>query len=143
MVRRLLAAALLMAPLRLTQLAKKPLDEFKTRLANLRSTLNGVLVLFAHVEGRDEVFRLNEEPNFYYLTGWTQPGARLLLTPTREVLFLPHHNERVEHFQGRRSSAEDADVHSLTGFEDVRPIEKFEYELNQALSEQSQPCTPC
>ena len=127
---------MLLIPLGLPLHAKMPPDEFKTRRANLRSTLNGVLVLFAHVEGRDEVFRLNEEPNFYYLTGWNQPGARLLLTPTREVLFLPHHNERVEHFQGRRSSAEDADVHSLTGFEDVRPIEKFEYELNQALSEQ-------
>jgi len=137
MVRRLLAAALLMAPLGLPVHAKMPLDEFKTRRVNLRSSLDGVLVLFGHVEGRDEVFRVAEEPNFYYVTGWTQPGARLLLTPTREVLFLPHHNERLEHFQGRRSSAEDADVHALTGFEEVRPIEKFEYELNQALSEQA------
>lgn len=113
-----------------------PPDEFKTRRANLRSSLDGVLVLFGRVEGRDEVFRVGQEPNFYYLTGWSQPGARLLVTPTREVLFLPHHNERVEHFQGRRSSAEDADVHALTGFEEVRPIEKFESELGQALSEQ-------
>ncbi|HWY47013.1 MAG TPA: aminopeptidase P N-terminal domain-containing protein, partial [Bryobacteraceae bacterium] len=119
MVRRLLAAALLMVPLGLPVQAKMPLDEFKTRRANLRSSLDGVLVLFGHVEGRDEVFRVDEEPNFYYLTGWRQPGARLLLTPTRELLFLPHHNERVEHFQGRRSSAEDTDVHSATGFEEV------------------------
>ena len=124
-----------MAPL-LPLEAKMPPDEFKTRRANLRSSLDGVLVLFGRVEGRDEVFRVGQEPNFYYLTGWSQPGARLLVTPTREVLFLPHHNERVEHFQGRRSSAEDADVHALTGFEDVRPIEKFESELGQALSEQ-------
>jgi Xaa-Pro aminopeptidase len=137
MVRRLLAAALLMVPLGLPVQAKMPLDEFKTRRANLRNSLDGVLVLFGHVEGRDEVFRVDEEPNFYYLTGWSQPGARLLLTSTRELLFLPHHNERVEHFQGRRASAEDPDVHALTGFEEVRPIEKFEYELNQALSEQA------
>ncbi len=137
MVRRLLAATLLMVPLGLPVEAKMPLDEFKTRRANLRSSLDGVLVLFGRVEGRDEVFRVDEEPNFYYLTGWSQPGARLLLTSSRELLFLPHHNERVEHFQGRRASAEDADVHALTGFEEVRPIEKFEYELNQALSEQA------
>ncbi|HEX4596129.1 MAG TPA: Xaa-Pro peptidase family protein, partial [Bryobacteraceae bacterium] len=142
MVRRLLAAALLMAPFALPIHAKMPLDEFKTRRASLRSSLNGVLVLFAHVEGRDEVFRLEEEPNFYYLTGWSQPGARLLITPDRELLFLPHHNERIEHFQGRRSSAEDADVHALTGFEDVRPIEKFESELDQALSEHDQVYAP-
>jgi Xaa-Pro aminopeptidase len=101
-----------------------------------------MLVLFGRVEGRDEVFRVEQEPNFYYFTGWSQPGARLLVTPTREVLFLPHHNERVEHFQGRRSSAEDADVHALTGFEDVRPIEKFESELGQALSEQDKLYAP-
>jgi Xaa-Pro aminopeptidase len=142
MVRRLLAAALLMAPFGLTVEAKMPPDEFKARRGNLRSSLDGVLVLFGRVEGRDEVFRVAEEPNFYYLTGWSQPGARLLVTPTREVLFLPHHNERVEHFQGRRSSAEDADVHALTGFEDVRPIEKFESELGQALSEQDKLYAP-
>lgn len=142
MVRRLLAAALLMALLSLPVAAKMPLDEFKTRRANLRSSLDGVLVLFGRVENRDEVFRVEQEPNFYYLTGWSQPGARLLLTPTRELLFLPHHNERLEHFQGRRSSAEDADVHSSTGFEEVRPTEKFEFELGQALSEQDKLYAP-
>jgi Xaa-Pro aminopeptidase len=142
MVRSLLAAALMMSPLALPVHAKMPPDEFKTRRANLRSSLDGVLILFSHTEGRDEVFRLDEEPNFYYLTGWSQPGARLLVTPTRELLFLPHHNERTEHFQGRRSSAEDADVHALTGFEEVRPIEKFETELDQALSEQDKLYAP-
>jgi Xaa-Pro aminopeptidase len=112
-----------------------PLDEFKTRRANLRSSFDGVLVLFGRVEGRDEVYRATEEPNFYYLTGWSQPGARLLVTPTRELLFLPHHNERAERFQGKRSSAEDADVRALTGFDEVLPIEKFESELDRALSE--------
>jgi Xaa-Pro aminopeptidase len=142
MVRRLLAAALLMAPLSLPVEAKMPLDEFKTRRASLRSSLDGVLVLFGRVENRDEVFRVEQEPNFYYLTGWSQPGARLLLTPTRELLFLPHHNERVEHFQGRRSAAEDADVHISTGFEEVKTIEKFESELGQALSEQDKLYAP-
>lgn len=142
MVQKLVAAALLIGALVLPVDARMPLDEFKTRRANLRSSLPGVLVLFGHVEGRDEVFRLEEEPNFYYLTGWSQPGARLLITPDRELLFLPHHNERVEHFQGKRSSAEDADVRALTGFEEVRPIEKFESELDRALSEHDQLYAP-
>jgi len=142
MVQRLLAATLLLAPLGLQVEGKMPRDEFKTRRANLRGSLDGVLVLFGRVEGRDEVFRVQEDPDFYYLTGWNQPGARLLITPTRELLFLPHHNDRVEHFQGRRSSAEDADVHALTGFEETRPIEKFEYELNQALNEQDKLYAP-
>ena len=35
---------------------------------------------------------------------------------------------------GKRSSAEDSDARALTGFEEVLPIEKFEAELDQALS---------
>ena len=113
--------------------AKFPPDEYRARRAHLRKALDGVLVLFAHTEGRDEVYRPSPESNFYYLTGWTEPGARLLITPDREILFLPHHKERIEHYQGRRWSAEDQDVHSVTGFEEVLPIEKFEAELDQAL----------
>jgi Xaa-Pro aminopeptidase len=130
-MRRFLAIVLLLAPI---APAKVPLDEFRSRRANLRKSLDGVLLLGARTEGRDEVFRSDQESNFYYLTGWTEPGARLLVTPSHEILFLPHHNERLEHFVGKRSSAEDSDVHALTGFEEVLPIEKFEAELDQALS---------
>src|SRR6202162_1353904 len=130
-MRRFLALALLLAPF---TPAKMPLDEFRTRRANLRKSLDGVVLLVARTEARDEVFRVDQEPNFYYLTGWTDPGARLLVTPSREILFLPHHDERREHYMGKRASAEDSDVHAITGFEEVLPIEKFEAELDQALS---------
>jgi Xaa-Pro aminopeptidase len=133
-MRRLLAIVLLLAPLTLPSSAKIPLDEFASRRASLRKSLDGVLVLFAQTEGRDEVFRVHPDPNFYYLTGWSQPGAVLLLTPTGEMLFLPHHDLRVEHYQGKRASAEDADVQALTGFEAVFPREKFESELSKALT---------
>ncbi len=134
MVRKFFAAALLVSPLTLPMMAKMPHEEFLARRASLRKSLDGVMVLFGRVEGRDEVYRTEQDPNFFYLTGWSQPDARLLLTSTRELLFLPHHNERNERFQGRRSSAEDPDVHTLTGFEEVLPIEKFEAELDKALS---------
>ncbi len=130
MVRRTLAAVLLCA---WAAAARFPVEEYRTRRANLRKTLPGVLVLFGHTEARDQIYRVSPEPNFYYLTGWTEPGARLLITPTREVLFLPHHNERLEHYEGRRSSAEDKDARAATGFEEVLPVEKFESELDKAL----------
>jgi Xaa-Pro aminopeptidase len=130
-MRRFLALALLLVPI---VPAKMPLDEFRTRRANLRKSLDGVVLLAGRTEARDEVFRVDQEPNFYYLTGWTDPGARLLVTPSREILFLPHHNERREQYMGKRASAGDSDVHALTGFEEVMPIEKFEAELDQALS---------
>ncbi|HEV2687074.1 MAG TPA: Xaa-Pro peptidase family protein [Bryobacteraceae bacterium] len=130
-MRKLLALALLLAQL---TLAKMPLDEFRTRRANLRKALDGVVVLSGRIEGRDEVYRSDQEPNFFYLTGWSQPGARLLVTPVQEILFLPHHNQRVENFQGKRAAAEDADARTLTGFDDVLPLEKFELELDKALN---------
>ena len=130
-MRRFLALAFLLTPL---VPAKMPLDEFRMRRANLRKSLDGVVLLTARTEGRDEVFRVDQEPNFYYLTGLSDPDGRLLITPSREILFLPHHNERREHYMGKRSSAEDSDVHAVTGFEEVFPIEKFEEELDQALS---------
>jgi len=117
-----------------TAAAKFPAGEYQARRANLRKALDGVVVLFGQTEGRDEVFRFGQESNFYYLTGWMQPGARLLITPTEETIFLPHHDERREHYTGRRSSAEDADARAATGFERVLPIEKFESELDTALA---------
>ena len=128
---RFLAFLMLLAPI---APAKFPNEEYRARRANLRKTLDGVLVMAGRVEGRDEVFRSEQEPNFYYLTGLSQPGVRLLITPSEEILFLPHHNERVEHYQGKRSSAEDADVHTATGFDEVLPIERFEAELDKAMS---------
>ena len=108
-------------------------DEFRTRRAALRKSLDGVMVLFGQREGSDEIFRFGQEPHFYYLTGWMQPGAVLILTPSTEALFLPHHNEHAERFLGKRTSAEDQNVREVTGFEQVLPVEKFESELNQAL----------
>jgi len=130
-MRPLLALAVFLVPL---ASAKIPLEEFHTRRAALQKTLDGVLLLSSRAEGRDEVFRANQEPNFLYLTGWDEPGARLLLTPSREILFLPHHNERLEHYVGKRTAANDPNARTITGFSEVLPIERFEAELDQALT---------
>lgn len=115
--------------------AKIPLDEFHTRRAALRADLEGgVLFLKGQAEPNDRIFRFEQEPNFYYLTGWSEPGAALLLTPTDEILFLPSHNARAEKYSGKRTAAEDADARAATGFDTVLPIEKLESELDRALS---------
>ena len=41
-----------------------------------------VLVFFGGVQTKDDLTRFFQEPNFYYLTGWKQPGAMLLVDPT-------------------------------------------------------------
>jgi Xaa-Pro aminopeptidase len=115
--------------------SKTPADEFRSRRAALRGALDsGVLLLKGQTEAYDPIFRFEQEPNFFYLTGWNEPGAALLLTPTDEILFLPSHNERAERYSGRRTSADDADAHTATGFDKLLPIEKLEAELDVALN---------
>ncbi|HTB16516.1 MAG TPA: Xaa-Pro peptidase family protein [Bryobacteraceae bacterium] len=129
------AAVALFLALAISLTAKAPLNEFHTRRTALRQSLDGgVLLLKGRVEAYDQVFRFEQEPNFYYLTGWSEPGAALLLTPTDEILFLPSHNEHAEKYSGKRTSAEDAGANALAGFDKVLPIEKLEGELDLALS---------
>jgi len=132
-------AAVLRAPIQ----GKVPADEFHTRRAALRQSLDdGVLLLKGRAEPYDPIRRFEQDPNFYYLTGWTEPGAAILLTPSEEILFLPSHNERAERYSGKRTSALDAGVRALTGFENVQPIDKLESELDRALSSHSRLYAP-
>jgi Xaa-Pro aminopeptidase len=115
--------------------AKGPGEEFRARRAELQKTLDGgVLLLRGNAEAYDPIRRFQQDPNFYYLTGWNEPGATLLLTPSSEVLFLPAPNEQAERYSGKRASADDHDIRSRTGFETVLPMEKLESELDRALS---------
>jgi Xaa-Pro aminopeptidase len=117
------------------QSAKTPGDEFRARRNTLRQSLEGgVLLLKGQAEAYDPIFRFEQDPNFFYLTGWSEPGAALLLTPSDEILFLPSHNERAERYSGKRISAGDADAKAVSGFDTVLPIERLESEIDKALS---------
>ncbi len=66
------------------------------RVALAKSMENGALVLFAptEAEGPNNLFGFRQEDNFYYLTGWSEPGAAVFINtnPYAEILFLPEHN---------------------------------------------------
>ena len=112
-----------------------PQDEYRTRRTALRKNLDGTVILFGKTEGPDDVYGFIQEANFEYLTGWTQPGAMLLITPDDEILFLPHHRGRRELYMGKRGMAEDADIRAVTGFDHVLGVEKFEAQCDKALNE--------
>ena len=61
--------------------------EYRARRAELRKSLDGVLVLFGAEDPTDLHDRFFQEPNFYYLTGWQEPGAALVMTSAEEILF--------------------------------------------------------
>ena len=118
----------------LTASAAVPQAEFAARRVKLRKDLDGTLVLFGRTETDEGLTGFQQEPNFYYLTGWNEPAAIALFTKSSAILFLPHHDEKSERYTGRHVSAEDPDARARTGFDDVLPAERFESELAKALA---------
>lgn len=113
---------------------------YQTRRTELAKTApDGVIVLFGRPDRDSDDVRdgFFQDPNFYYLTGWKQPGAILLIEETRQVLFLPKHNLDREKWTGPRAAPDDSGIESLTGFDTVLPVERFEGELQSALERHS------
>ena len=112
------------------------LGQHQGRRAELRKALpNGVTVLFGAAEKDSDPLRggFFQEPNFFYLTGWREPGAILILTPAKEFLFLPKRNPEEEKWTGRKAGPDDPDIGSRTNFTAVQPAEMFETELRRQL----------
>ena len=126
------------------------LSDYHDRRARLVSeTGDGVIVLFGYHE--DDVaasvttFHQNEE--FYYLTGWNEPDAMMLLVPkvrkdeqqnqpaeiAKEILFIPPHDYREEKWTGPKLGPDDPDASAQTGFPTAEPLSRFHSELLEAL----------
>lgn len=119
-----------------------PPAEYAARREALRKALpDSAIVLFAVRPPADNVDRNGtfQEPNFYYLTGWREPNAALLLCSAcpadqQETLFLPKRNARKEIYEGRHVAPGDADASEKTGFPHVLAYEKLEASIANALS---------
>ena len=129
---------------------KGNLADYHGRRAQLvRETRDGVVVLFGYSEDEIAVstveFRQNEM--FYYLTGWNQPDAILLLVPKptpepskggpaeidKEILFIPPHDYRAEKWTGPKLGPDDPEAKTETGFPTVMSKALFPSVLNEAL----------
>jgi len=131
------------------QLGASVSPDFATRRANLRKSIpDGVLVLFGGKESDDLHDAFFQQTDFYYLTGWEEPGAILILTPEpdknapsyeqrakapREILFLPQRIPSEEKWTGRKLGPDDSEAPSSTRFTTVMPAERFEAELRSLL----------
>lgn len=112
--------------------------EYRARRDRVRAQLaseDGLLFLFGSIESErgDLRGRVFQESNFYYLTGWTEPGAMLMLTPSEEFLFLPARNDVTDRYTGRKLSALDGNVSQITGFANVLPVDKHELTFFQKV----------
>src|SRR5215212_5202011 len=101
-MRRLIAVTLLLlCVVPLAAFERQSNAEYRARRQRLAAQLDkGVLVLFANTEaeGQNSTNGFRQEDDFYYLTGWHEPGAALVVAaaegerPYTEILFLPAHN---------------------------------------------------
>src|SRR5438105_2530715 len=63
-------------------LERQPAADYHARRAKLAKQLEGgVALVFAppEAEGPNDLYGYRPDDNFYYLTGWTEPGAALLV----------------------------------------------------------------
>jgi Xaa-Pro aminopeptidase len=123
--------------------------ELAARREELRKSIpDGVLVLFGNKESEDPHYSFFQESNFYYLTGWEEPGAILVVTPEpeeeapdvreqsaipREILFVPRRRPSEEKWTGHKLGPDNPNAQQITGFSTIMPAEQFESELQKLL----------
>jgi len=72
-----------------------------------------------------------QESNFFYLTGWREPGAMLILTPDAEYFFLPARNQVRERYTGPKIGPEDAGAAQASGFPNIAGAKAFPEKLRE------------
>jgi Xaa-Pro aminopeptidase len=134
---------------------KEPLAVYHARRARLVRDIggDGVIVLFGYREAEvaASVTSFHQNEMFYYLTGWNEPEAIMLIVPKpapspnppgpaapspeieKEILFIPPHDYREEKWTGPKIGADDADAPARTGFAEVKPVSLFQSELQEDL----------
>ena len=122
-------------------LDRQPNANYRMRRQTLAARLNGVVLLFApnEAEGPNDLYGYRPDDNFYYLSGWPEPGAALLIAaktedhPYSEILFLPQRNPSQEKWTGPKLGPENPDASKITGFDRVESLDNMRSELVRLL----------
>lgn len=125
-------------------LERQPGSDYHARREKLAAKLDGgIALIFAppEAEGPNDVYGYRPDNNFYYLTGWPEPGAALLVAsasdakdgnPARqysEILFLPRRNYSQEQWTGPKLGPENPKAAELTGVDRVESLDELRDEL--------------
>ena len=144
----LLLAASSAAP----SLEKQQAADYHARRTALANELHGgVAILFAAEEPVLDFDPYRQDSDFYYLTGWNEPGAALLIvgpnTDTgragqpahkrdyKEILFLPTRNLRMEQYTGAKMDASTPGVAHTTGVDSVEQMTSLAADLNRLIAD--------
>jgi len=127
-------------------LEKQPASVYHARRVALAAKLHGgVAILFAAQEPVLDFMPYRQDEDFYYLTGWNEPGAALLIasadaaatTPRTysEILFLPTRNLRLEKYTGVKLDAATAGAAQTAGVDAVKAMAELPAVLNRLIVE--------
>jgi len=131
-------------------LDRQPNADYRARREALAKKTSGAAILMfapTEAEGPNAVYGFRQDDNFFYLSGWVEPGAALLIVPAAEakgdtparayteVLFLAANNKVEEKWTGPKLSADDANAPKITGFDRVEVLDKLRDELARLLPE--------
>ena len=136
-------------------LDKQPSSVYRARRVALAAKLHGgVAVLFAAEEPVLDFMPYRQDEDFYYLTGWNQPGAALLIVAQtdqnttgtgamavasasrayKEILFLPTRDLRMEKYTGVKLDAVSPGVTDATGVDAAQPLTDLPTVLNKLIA---------
>jgi Xaa-Pro aminopeptidase len=153
MRRTLTVLAILLSSVAAHALDSVPKPEYRARRAVLaEKTKGGIAILFAAEEPILDFMPYRQDEDFFYLTGWNEPGAALILVaatpsaaatdispartarPYREILFLPTRNPRTEQYTGPKMDAATPSVATTTGVDEVLPMTDMPAVLNTLIA---------
>jgi len=123
-------------------LEKQPASAYHARREALAAKLHGgVALLFAAPEPILDFMPYRQDSDFYYLTGWNEPGAALMVVcgngssqGYKEILFLPTRNLHTELYTGEKMDAATPGVVQATGVDAVEPMTAMPTELNAVVA---------
>jgi len=137
----LLALSLLALPL--LGMERQPNADYRARREALAKKIgNGVAVVFAGTEVEASATGFRQTDNFYYLTGWSEPGAAVLVAPAHEgnpgrpyteILFLPPRDLVEERWTGVKLGPDTPGAATTTGFDRVQALGTLDEELPRLL----------
>jgi len=131
-------------------LERQPAGDYHARRIALGNALHGgIAILFAAEEPVLDFDPYRQDSDFYYLTGWNEPGAALMIVGPapanesqpahsrdyKEVLFLPTRNLRTEAYTGAKMDAATPGVSKATGIDKIEPMTNLAADLNKLVGD--------
>ncbi|MGH9510914.1 MAG: aminopeptidase P N-terminal domain-containing protein [Terriglobales bacterium] len=148
----ILFTGLILAAQIASALEREPNSDYRARRVALATKAQGgYVLLFAppEAEGPNDIYGYRPDNNFFYLTGWSEPGAALLISdgsatgnpgPAHsytEILFLPNRNPSQEQWTGPKLGPENPDAARITGFDHVEALDNLRDEFQRLLTQRA------